>query len=80
MESLFSSYLPEQGVTWVWSKACDQAFVQLKTCLASSEVLAQYDVSLPVKLDCVASAYGVSAVLSHTFPDGSERPIAYASR
>ena len=40
----------------MWSKACDRAFARLKTCLASSEVLAQYDVFLPVKLDCDAFA------------------------
>ena len=48
--------------------------------MASAEVLAHYDPSLPIKLDCDASAVGLGAVLSHTFPDGTERPIAYASR
>lgn len=69
-----------KGVLWRWSEACDRAFKKLKTTLASAEVLAHYDPELQVKLDCDASAYGVGAVLSHTYPDGSERPIAYASR
>lgn len=69
-----------QGVPWCWNKACAQAFEQLKVKLASAEVLAHYDPEQPVKLDCDASAYGIGAVLSHVYSDGSERPIAYASR
>ena len=54
-------------------------FQQLKEKLASTEVLVHYDPDLPLKLDCDASSYGLGAVLSHMFSDGSERPIAYAS-
>ncbi len=67
-------------VPWVWSKACQEAFEKLKARLASPDVLAHYDMNLPLRLDCDASGYGLGAVLSHTFSDGTERPIAYASR
>ena len=40
-------------------------------------MLIHYNEKLPLKLDCDASAYGIGA---HLYPDGSERPIAYASR
>ena len=39
-----------------------------------------YDVSLPVTLACDASAYGVGAVLSHRFRDGTERSVSFTSR
>ena len=48
-----------------------EALLLLKSKLASTEVLAHYDPSMPVKLDCDTSAYGVGAVLSHKCPDGS---------
>ena len=43
-------------------------------------MLVHYDPDLPLKLDCDASTYGVGAALSHVFPNGDERPVAYASR
>ncbi len=39
-----------------------------------------YDPELPIVLDADASAYGIGAVISHTFPNGEERPIAFSSR
>ena len=65
---------------WRWSKACQCAFQSAKYALASNRVLAHYNPGLPLKLAADASSYGVGAVISHQYPDGSERPIAFASR
>ena len=72
--------LLRQDVKWHWDAKCSKAFTEAKRVLTSSDVLVHYDPNLPITLAGDASAYGVGAVISHTFPDGSERPIAFASR
>ena len=47
---------------------------------SSSNVLVHYDPSLPVILENDASQYGIGAVIFHRFPNGDERPNAYATR
>ena len=68
------------NVKWKWTAECDRAFTLAKEKLVSSTVLAHYDTTLPIKLAADASAYGVGAVISHVYPDGTEKPVAFASR
>ncbi|XP_022798138.1 uncharacterized protein LOC111336326 [Stylophora pistillata] len=48
--------------------------------ITSEQVLTHYDPSLPLRLACDASPVGIGAVLSHVINDGTERPIAFASK
>ena len=72
--------LLKKHVHWAWTSKKDDAFQRVKCHLASCKLLAHYDPKLPINLACDASPYGVGAVLSHVMPDGSEKPVAYASR
>ena len=68
------------GQKWKWTKQCEKAFQEAKEKLSTAEVLAHYDPRVPIRLAGDASSYGIGAVLSHVFADGTERPVAYASR
>ena len=72
--------LLQKNKKWRWQDREQKAWERLRSLLASAEVLCHFDPKLKIKLDCDASPFGVAAVLSHVFLDGSERPIAYASR
>ena len=63
-----------------WSRACKSAFDSLVGELISDRFLTHYRQDLPLRLACDASAFGLGAVLSHVFPNGEVKPIAYASR
>lgn len=58
----------------------ENAWQTIKKMLSSTDVLCAYNPSLPLILAYDSSSFGVAAVLSHRFPDGTERPIAYASK
>ncbi|XP_048828016.1 uncharacterized protein K02A2.6-like [Brienomyrus brachyistius] len=72
--------LLHKDVVWEWSEKCQSAFEKAKQSLQSDKLLVHYDPDLPLMLACDASPYGVGAVISHKMNDGSERPIAFASR
>ena len=72
--------LLQKNMNWEWGDEQKHAFAILKTKLIRPPVLTIYDGKLELKLDCDASMYGLGVVLSHVYPDGNERPIAYASR
>jgi hypothetical protein len=66
---------------WNWSQECLKAFMDAKEALTSSTVLAHFDPNLPIVLAGDASSYGIGAVISVRIKtNGSERPIAFASR
>ena len=73
-------HLLKKDVRWVWGAAQEKAFAVLKELLTSSNCLMHFNSSLDLTVACDASNYGLGAVLLHKMPDGSERPIAYASR
>ena len=72
--------LLEKHSRWNWSAACQRAFEVSKRKLLASRMLVHYDLQRPLTLACDASPYGLGAVLSHVLPDGSEKPVAFASR
>ena len=72
--------LLHQGIEWKWSTACQNSFDQAKKTLVSSDVLMHYNPDLPIVMAGDASTYGVGAVIAHVLPNGTERPVAFATR
>ena len=82
----FSSFLEplhcllRKETPWKWTGKEHNSFNKAKELLSSANLLVHYDTKKPLLPSCNASPYGLGAVLSHIMEDGSERPIAFASR
>ena len=72
--------LTRKETPWKWEAEQQAAFQRLKDELCKDTVLAHYDPHLEIGVSCDASQVGIGAVLFHRYPDGSERPIANASK
>lgn len=72
--------LLQKGVKWCWEDQHERAWTDSKRLLQSPHLLVHFDSTKHIILSCDASNYGVGAVISHRMEDGSERPVAFASR
>jgi hypothetical protein len=65
---------------FIWNEKCKRAFQKSKELVTPDQVLIHYDEQKLVTLATDVSPYGLGAVLSHSVPDCSKKPIAFASR
>lgn len=72
--------LLQKGKTFKWTDECETAFKRAKNEISSDRILSHFDHNIPLCLYCDASNNGIAAILFHEMPDGSKRPISYASR
>ena len=72
--------LLQKDKRWEWGEEQRRAFTTAKAKLTTSSLLVHYNPAKTLLLSCDASAYGLGAVLSHRNSDGTEQPIAFASR
>lgn len=72
--------LLRNNVKFQWTKDCEDSFNKAKKLLVSEQSLARFDPDITLKLVCDSSSIGLGSVLMHVFPDGTEKPICFASR
>ena len=72
--------LTHKNAPWSWGPEQSEAFEKLCNLISSDTVLAYFDPFLPTQVRHNACKIGISGTLTQKHPDGSIRPVAFASR
>lgn len=72
--------LHKNNIKFHWGTEQKAAFNKIKKSILSENILVHYNSRWELIIASNASPIGIGAVLSHRLPDGSEKPIAFASR
>lgn len=67
-------------MSFLWTKECQMAYELMKREITSDQVLVHFNRDLPLIFSADASNNAIAGVLSHKFPNGSVKPIAFVSR
>lgn len=78
MEPLYK--LQRKYTKFRWNQDAEDAYNLLKREITSDQVLVHFDRKKPVVLTTDACDTAVAGILSHEFPNGELRPIAFVSR
>ena len=73
-------HVPVKKDTFTWIPAAQICFEEVKQLLVDSPALALFDPSLRPVISTDASDYGLGAVFAQVQSDGTEKPVAFASR
>ncbi len=72
--------LTRESEEFIWKREHTVAFEAVKRYLTTHPVMAYWDPEANTRLTTDASQYGLGAILEQEQPDGSYRPVYYASR
>lgn len=78
MEPLYK--LQRKNTNFRWNQDAENAYNLLKKEITSDQVLVHFDNKKPLVLTTDACDTAVAGILSHEFPNGELRPIAFVSR
>ena len=70
----------EKNEKFEWLKVHQQSFTSLKKVLQSNLLLTHYDPKRDIVIAADACEYGIGAVISHRFRNGTEKAVAHAGR